>query len=1056
MRARYWSWLVVVVVAQGCDCGSDGGSLDAGSIEDAGADAAQDSGTEPDAEVDAGQDAAAPDAETLDVFEAWQEAREALKASPDHLPARAAALIEAGDPEAIFEFVRDHIATYPSSAGGFQNTPDAIRWGVRGTLRGGAGSAREKAELLAFMLTEAGFSARVVQGAPDPERIDGQKMVLRSTTRAFAPVIDPERGELWLDALGQASPNEPPQRSSIDADGEEARALADALLAQLPAELEASFDFDVAEIPLVSLDIDGEPTYLNPLVPDAEYGEALTLADPIPAGPMTPSDRLLVKVSAGRANAPYERVTLVEREYTSEEVVGRRIQLSFRPPTPIAQLLRSRVDSFETFLPIITVSAPGLEGEEKDDLAAIGDAVSIGGEIYHLDEDGNLTVNGAPLAEGTSDPDEIARVETVAVNAEPAAFPRVTLRVQAQDADGVNVEHLDASAFTVTEDGEPVSFNVVRNEAPPPRIAIIFDISTSVPMEFLGAGTVAVAQDIIAGLYAASPEADVRLGVISFGTTWMGPWMSNEADANLQAASLETANGGSEIWNALRDAAEEDPTLIIMLTDGVPSEPALEQDYDAIAAGPPVLALGFSAAVDYDPATLDQIAALSGGSAAPITDAMSAIDASVAAIEDSLQDSYVFTYAASEDGGDARDVTVTVNDVTAETTYDVPETPVTPPAISGLYLTIRTPGGELTRALAGFDRGYTTGPQSISQQMLDDVRAMLYGRVSISVEAASPAPSIVLDDWIAEKLQIQPLYEAFADADEAKVLEALEEGFTITPPKLPLAHPPLPGASSQDSLTFETGLRLATMVQKTFEDGPITRSLDLFPLTRFATATEDPRAAFERTMEATAGLAVMEAGMFEGTSTLEALENEELTLVTPGDARYQVGLSDEEQLQWAALEEPFGVGYSLLVPLKPGPFWAIDQTTGTVIGVLADGTGGASEDACGTHDALNNFLELFGLLGSLFEQGAFGPWIALAQWEVKYVTIATIVISGGSPNGDTDLTNPAGDMGCAIIDGMIGDAVPGYGTYNDLVNTLKNHGMDTGAPTLCGGGDGPC
>jgi hypothetical protein len=386
----------------------------------------------------------------------------------------------------------------------------------------------------------------------------------------------------------------------------------------------------------------------------------------------------------------------------------------------------------------------------------------------------------------------------------------------------------------------------------------------------------------------------------------------------------------------------------------------------------------------------------------------------------------------------------------------VPETPVTPPAIAGLYLTIRTPAGELTRALAGFDKGYTTALQSISQQMLDDVRAMLYGRVSIAIEAASPAPSIVLDDWIAEKLKIEPLYEAFADADEAAVLEALEEGFTITPPKLPLAHPPLPGASSDESLTFETSLRVATLVQKTFEDGPITQSLDLFPLMRWATATEDPRQAFEHTMEATAGLAVMEAGTFEGTSTLEALEGQALTLVAPGDARYQAGLTDEEQMQWAALEEPFGVRYRLLVPLKPGPFWAIDQTTGTVIGVLADGTGGATEDACSTHDALNNFLELFGLLGSLFEQGAFGPWVALAQWEVKYVTIATIVISGGTPGGDTDLTNPAGDMACSMIDGIIGDVVPGYGTYNDVVNTLENHGMDTGAPTLCGGGDGPC
>jgi hypothetical protein len=1054
MQARFCSWLLLALVAQGCDCGSDGGGApDAGPIDDAGEDAAVDAGDEPDPEPDAAIDAG-QDAEVLDVFEAWREAREALQASPDHLPAQAAALIEAGDPEAIFEFVRDQIAAYPASDSGFQNAEDMVRWGVRGTLRGGAGTPREKVELLAFMFNEAGFEATIVQGAPDPERVDGEKIVLRTPERAFAPAIDPARGALWLEALGQASPNEPPPRSAIDSDGSEARALASALLEMLPEELEASFDFEISTIPLVRVTIGDEPTYANPLVADAELGETLTLAEPIPAGPAVPSERVLISLAASRADAPYERFTLVEREYAAEEVVGRKVHLGFRPPKPTAAIVRSRADSFETFLPIMTVSAPGLEGEERDELAAIGDAISIGGEIYQLDEEGNLTVNGAPLAEGTSDPAEIARVESVDVAAEPAAFPRITLRVSALDGDGEGVEHLDASAFTVTEDGEPVSFNVTRNEAPPPRIAILFDVSTSVPAEFLGAGTVAVAQDVIAGLYAASPDASVRLGVIFFGVTWMGPWAISEADANVQAAELATATGGSEIWDALHEAADEDPTLVIIVTDGVPSEDPVPGDREAIAAGPPVLALGVGDMQMQE--TLDEIAALSGGSTAPAADAMAAIDASITAIEASLLDNYVLTYAANDEGGDARNVAVTVNDVTAETTYGVPDAPVTPPALAGLYLTVRTSDGEHTRALAGFSKGYITSPRSISQAMLDDVKAMLLGRVSISFEAGSPAPSIVLDDWIAEKLRIEPLYEAFAAGDEAQVLEAIEDGFTLTPPKLPLAHPPLPGASSETSLTFETGLRIATMVQKTFKDGPLTRSLDLFPMTRWATATEDPREAFENTMAATAGLAVMEAGMFEGTSTLEALEGQTLTLVAPGQARNQDGLTQDEQLQWAALEDPYSAGYVLLVPVKPGPFWAIDQSTGTVIGVLADGSGGAAEDACSTHDALNNGLELFGLLGSFFEVGQFGPWVALAMWEVKYVTIATIVIAGGTPGGDTDLTNPGGDMACAMADNAIGDAIPGYGTYNDVVNTLMNHGMDTGAPTLCGGGEGPC
>lgn len=1059
MRARIGWWLFLAVVAQGCDCGSDGGSNDAGALEDGGDDAAVADDGGQDAEVDAGEDAG-PDAaaDTLDVFEAWQEAREALQASPDHLPERVADLIADGDPQAMFEFVRDRIATYPSSAGGFQNAPDATRWGIRGTLRGGAGTPREKVELLAYMLSEAGFEAEVVQGAPDPDRITGQKMVLRTTRRTFLPDIDPERGELWLEALGQASPNEPPPRTAIDADGARAEELGDALLAQLSPDLEASFDFTLDLIPLVRATIDGEQTYLNPLVADAELGESLTLADPQPAGPPGQTDRMYVKLEAARANAPYERIVLVEREYTSEEVVGRKIQLSFRPPKTTAELVSAKPDSFETFLPIMTVSGEGLEGQERDELAVIGDALSIGGEIIHLDEEGNLSVNGVPIAEGTTDPAEIERVDDVVVTAEPAAFPRITLRVRAEDSAGEPVEHLAASAFTVTEGGEPVSFTVTRNEAPPARIAIIFDVSSSVPPAFLGLNAVALAQQLAADVFTAHEGASIRFGVINFGTTWIGDWVSNVADANTAAQGLENATGGSELWNALRDAADEDPSLIIVLTDGDPSEPALPVDYNAVAAGPPVLALGFEGATTYNPDTLDEIAAVSGGSAAPVTDAQGAVDAALAAIEDSLLDSYILSYEASEDGGDARTVSVTVNDIASETTYDVPEMPVTPPAISGLYLTIRTPSGDVTRSVAGFDKGQITSPQAVTQAMFDEVKAMLLGRITISVEAASPMPSIVLDEWIAEKQRIKPLYDAFAQGDDAKVLEALEEGFTLTPAKLPFAHPPLPGASTSTSLTFETGLRVATMVQQTFLDGPVTRSLDLFPLTRWATAAEDPREAFERTVRATAGLAVMEAGMFEGTSTLEGLEGETLTLVAPLDARYQDGLTNDEMLQWAALEEPFNrPGYTLLVPLKPGPFWAIDQTTGTVIGVLADGSGGGTEDSCAVHDQLNNMLEMFGLLGSLFEQGAFGPWVALALWEVKYVTIADIVISGGSPMGGSDLTNPAGDMACSMADGIIGDVIPGYGTYNDVVSTLGNHGVDTGLPQLCGGGgDGPC
>jgi hypothetical protein len=72
-----------------------------------------------------------------------------VRASPDHLPARAANLVAAGDPASLYEFVRDEIVTYPPRVDSLTASDTTIRWGTRATLRGGAGTPREKADLLA-------------------------------------------------------------------------------------------------------------------------------------------------------------------------------------------------------------------------------------------------------------------------------------------------------------------------------------------------------------------------------------------------------------------------------------------------------------------------------------------------------------------------------------------------------------------------------------------------------------------------------------------------------------------------------------------------------------------------------------------------------------------------------------------------------------------------------------------------------------------------------------------------------------------------------------------
>ena len=279
-----------------------------------------------------------------------------------------------------------------------------------------------------------------------------------------------------------------------------------------------------------------------------------------------------------------------------------------------------------------------------------------------------------------------------------------------------------------------------------------------------------------------------------------------------------------------------------------------------------------------------------------------------------------------------------MNGISERVSYQAPESPVAVRALSSLFLTVELNGKSLTRTIAGLAEGSSSSFPTVTGAMLEDVRSALYGRVLFAVEGAAPTASAVLDDFLAERLALRPLWDAVQAKDDAAVLDALEHSRSTMPGPLALAHAPLPNAAGATALTFETGPRVAVSVQKFHDGGPSTRSLDLFSLSRWATAAEDDVASFEHTLRATAALAVHEAELLSGTSTYEALSGVPLQLMTPLETRTQAGWSPEQALQWSALVQPFGASYRLLAPLEPGPFWALDIDSGTVMGILADGS----------------------------------------------------------------------------------------------------------------------
>ena len=839
------------------------------------------------------------------------------------------------------------------------------------------------------------------------------------------------------------------QLKIIDPNGAAATGLADQLLAAEPSNLETPFDFTLSSIPLVRVNVNGTWQYANPLAADASFGDPLTVGEPTPTSGAYDGQNVRIVLEAARADDPYTRFKLVEKNYAAEDVVGRRIQLAFPPPLKPAELATMRAGDIQTFVPVLSVSGPGMTKDEEDALSVAGDMFSLGGDHYQDDGSGGILVNGEPLAPVDTDPATLAKVQTVDIRPNGNAFPQIGVTVTALDSGGNHVPNLGADAFQLEEEGQPLSFNLTRNAAPPPRVVLLYDTSTSVPAQFLGSGAVDLGNQIVTPLYAKYPGAQVRVAGISFGANWItGSWASNLTDAKAQVAGLSTAIGTSEVWEALYDAEKEAPTVILMVTDGDASDTSKPEYLQALAAGVPVLTIAVGT---VNQANVDQISQLSKGKSVPVTQLSEATSAALAEIDARAQEDYVLSYQAPRTGPTPRHVTVTINGKTGNGTYDVPTTPVTPKALSGLYLTVEVAGRSHTAPLAGFKLGYSTAFPTITQAMLDDTHALLLGRISLQVEAAAPSYSEVLDDWISEKLALRPLIEAIESKDETKITDALNEGFTRTPAKLTLSQPPLADARSASSLTFETMPRVAAMIQKFSPAGPVERQLDLFPLSQWRTAAEDGHAAWVKTLRATAGLAIMEAESFDGPSTYEDLKGKPLTLLNPLDVSSQAGLTPEEQLAWSGLAGEFGLDYKLLVPAKPGAFWAIDQTTGTVIGMLPNGTGSGAESICNDFDLQNDIAQMASLLGSFFGVSV-GGWVALAQWEIKYVTMATLVIGYGASAGE--LSNPALEMGCGMLNdalGGLGNAGAVYGTYDSAAGTYNATNPDSAqAPTLCG------
>jgi hypothetical protein len=910
-------------------------------------------------------------------FRVWEELRAAVRTSPDHVAAAAERAVAGKDPEAILAFVRDQIAAYPP-AGGSADLVSESRWGVRGTLRGGAGSARDKVEVLAELYRRAGFTAEVVYG----DLADGVQTtdLFRSVKRTFAPRVDEKRLDAWREVTKKAKkaprlpgtgtmPGDP-----VKAAKDLARQLAEALPAPAGGRGPRLSD---RSVPLVKVVVKGEEVFANPLVPGAKLGDAHTTEEPNRARAASTGLPVTVRLLAATTADPTTLKPLVAAEYRAADLVGRQLHVAFRPTTEMAKLVHAKIQDLGTFVPVLNVAGPGLDAEAAKKLATAGPAITLTGQVIEAKGE-ELVVDGVPLsAPVTPDPRAGDRVAKLEIEANSSAFPDIAVRVRALDATGKDIPGLPASAFGVTEGETALGFRMTANQPPPPRVMLVFDRSGSIDT---GPEPVAFARELARRLFARNAEAAVGVMAVSGNRPDREPFALRTPEA-VGAAVGKLSSVGSDIWAAIADANAARPSVIVMASDFDPTDRAEDvARLRAVAgAGVPVVAIGIGA-VKTD--KQQEIAALTGGLATAGADFDKTVEATDTFLRDQESRPYQLRYRAPADGAEQRTVTVTAGKGAKGTArYQVPakEQRTAGTSFAGMYLGLKVGyEREVVRVLAGLDQNRAASGDQVPEAAAEEVRGLMFGSTMVSFEGAAPSLSAWLDDLLTARLGVRPLAEAAVAKDEKRIVAALEKGVPHVPPLLPVLHPAWPAAGE---LTYETSLRAVLHIDRPqFGVGRVRRA-DVLPVTAWTTLGEDRRKAFDRTLERSALLAVAEAAAFP-ESTLAGLRGKKLTVLPAGRVSGDKLEFAPENLRgaWADLLNDWR-DYHRVVPADGTPvaFWAVEPDTGSVLGILGDGSGGGAGTLACEIFAAKAALSLVGLFGGVFGIAGLGGFVALGK-----------------------------------------------------------------------------
>lgn len=924
-----------------------------------------------------GSPTATPTPEVNDYWDLLRETQRRVRTSPDYLPGHLEQFAASGDVDGLIEAVRKHIAILPVNPSAWISQTDGQRWGTRGVLRSRMGTHREIAQLVADTLNAAGLDATVVRTSTPEVPRPG---LLNVEPLPFAPDGSPD------DLLALAETVLSPEVELAD----------DALAAQVATSALDAFGSDTFNVssppaltstgPWVRVNEDGVER-----VPDlwTEAGGTLDV-DPgrvSDLGAIGAAPNATFTLSIATAEDPTRPIEVAEAVFPLDAMAGRRVDVSFVPPASgLAELMATRPADVTTVIPTIKVDGVDLTPEEESTLFVQGDAFTIEGDT--LTEDGDRFLLPGGSIGGSGDPTQVAELKINRIVS--AHYPKLSVELEVLDADGGTVTDVPASAFTLTDGDAEVPFTLRRTERPTPRIVFVVDNSQSVPEQYRNAGATRVVTEIATAVKAEHPDAEFRIANVGISGAGLLGWKDDPAVAGDDADQFGI---GSALWHSYVDGAAAGPNAMVFLTDGVSITPEGEPEptapvelIPALKAAPPAIMLGSSTLGENGLGeAFEGIAEITGGVTLDIDDQGAAIAAVLEQLDRTLTP-YDFLVLADEDQpATGRTLTLSLPDADTDVSapFEVPaaDAVIPGPSLVGIYLRVNANGRIVDRTLAGLP--YRTADE-VTPELIQEVRQALFGAYSVITEAGTPSPSQILDDAITEALSWETVFTS-EDADE--VMSAFSAAHRLPHGAFAFSVP----VDGEGALTWESGLRMWLSTERTAPRGDVDvlrRSLDLLPTNLFHTATDDPAESVRLTAERTSRLAAIEAALTDTNAT------ERLTgpLTAPGFG----DMTAEQRLVHDRLTNGWPGTARFAVNEAFDAAMATDPTTGTMIAVLPDGTGGGTteEEIKARFKQAIAMTELAGGAG-----GAFKHWAALEKAKLEKLQFATLVIFRMSVEG---------------------------------------------------------